>query len=270
LLSAWPEDLLAQVLRLVTLHTFDEGSLVIKQGDPGTCLYWVVRGEFVIFRTDEKGVHHELSRVRTPSLFGEMSLIASEPRSASVVSSQSGGVLLALDQTALARLAEAAPSIPDTLDRFARERLLKNLLARSPLFEPFSPADKTALLRQFEGIEYEAGASIVRQGQKGEGLFVILSGRVSVRTETDAGQTPIAGLGAGDVFGEISMLYDTPTTAAVSAVTPTTVLFLPEAPFRALIAHQPQLAEYFRNLADRRAFAAAARRNDYESHLAAV
>ena len=69
------------------------------------------------------------------------------------------------------------PSIGAALDRFARERLLKNLLATSPLFKPFNRQQQMDLIRRFDGHEVAAGTLIIQEGAAGLGLFVVLAAR---------------------------------------------------------------------------------------------
>lgn len=57
------------------------------------------------------------------------------------------------------------------------------------------------------------GATLVRQGRRGEGLCLILSGRAVVLR----GRTVVASLGPGDFFGEIGLLTGTRATATVKA-----------------------------------------------------
>ena len=74
------------------------------------------------------------------------------------------------------------------LDRFTRERLIKNLLQTSPLFTPFTKAQQSDLLRRFEGHEVEPGTEVIREGEPGQGLFVVLSGELEVVGTTPAGR----------------------------------------------------------------------------------
>ncbi|MCP4447301.1 MAG: cyclic nucleotide-binding domain-containing protein, partial [Myxococcales bacterium] len=82
------------------------------------------------------------------AVFGEMALLSNQPRSASV------GVVkeadpIELTRESLAALADELEQVAAALHNFTRERLLSNLMARPPLFRPFSKAQQRDLLRRF-------------------------------------------------------------------------------------------------------------------------
>jgi CRP-like cAMP-binding protein len=92
---------------------------------------------------------------------------------------------------------------------------------------------------------YEAGEAIVRQGQIGRELFVILSGEVEVSAD---GAGAVARLGARDVFGERALLEDTPRNATVRATRACDVLVLNRSEFHAMVRSLPVLSDYFLDL----------------------
>ena len=72
---------------------------------------------------------------------------------------------------------------------------------------------------------------------------MILKGAVEV-TKVDGGQKiSLAKLKEGDVFGEISLIQDSPTTATCTAVTRGELLFLPKRDFKAMMARHPELKD---------------------------
>ena len=86
-------------------------------------------------------------------------------------------------------------------------------LARIPLFAGISP-DSLARLAEVAGEQnFEAGDFVVRQGQVGTGLYVILEGNATVVRGFDE----VAQLGAGDFFGELSVIDQMPRVASVRA-----------------------------------------------------
>ncbi|MEI7781302.1 MAG: mechanosensitive ion channel family protein, partial [Planctomycetota bacterium] len=72
---------------------------------------------------------------------------------------------------------------------------------------------------------YAAGEQVIRQGDPGGSLFVIMTGRVEV-TAADGGGPPVklALLGAGDYFGEMSLMTGAPRVATITAVEETRLL----------------------------------------------
>jgi CRP-like cAMP-binding protein len=70
---------------------------------------------------------------------------------------------------------------------------------------------------------YKAGDVIVQENDFGETAYVILEGRVEVTKEVDGQNVHLAYLGAGETFGEMSMIDEKPRSATVTAVTETLV-----------------------------------------------
>src|SRR5262249_14066376 len=158
-----------------------------------------------------------------------------------------------IDRAAIGRLCAEVPVLNERLDKFARERLLKNLLATSPLFKPFDHQQQMDLLKRFEGHDLEPGTVIIREGDAGQGLFVILLGEVEVLRRDPAGNDKtVAKLGAGEALGEVSLLGDTATSATVRTLSRTTIRFLGRHYFRRLVQALPPLRQYFEELSKHR------------------
>ena len=141
------------------------------------------------------------------------------------------------------------------LSGFTRDRLLSNLMATSPLFRPFSRPQQRDLLRRFTAHDVAPGTAIIRQGDEGRGLFVVLSGEVEVASEagaTGAAPTPLATLRAGEVFGEMSLIRGGPTSATVTAASPATVLFLGREYVDRIVAGVPEIKKYLEALTEDR------------------
>lgn len=64
---------------------FNDGDVIIKQGDVGDNFYLLESGEVSITRTDEKGVVHQLPGIKKGGYFGELALLNNEPRKASII-----------------------------------------------------------------------------------------------------------------------------------------------------------------------------------------
>jgi len=94
-----------------------------------------------------------------------------------------------------------------------------------------------------KAMEYPAGAMIVREGASGGMLHVILEGKVEVRKKAvGAEDKPLAGLGPGTVFGEMSLFDGYPYSASVVATEETRTLSMFRNDFMTLAESQPGLA----------------------------
>ena len=66
--------------------------------------------------------------------------------------------------------------------------------------------------------EYKSGDTIVEQGKPGGQLYILRSGKASVEdNNAETGRVRIASVDAGAMFGELTFMNNTPTTAEVVA-----------------------------------------------------
>jgi CRP-like cAMP-binding protein len=249
--SELPPALFPNAVRMLRLIRGDDGDLVIREGEPGRAFYLLASGQVRVFGK-AAGKLVERAQLHEGALFGEMALYTDQPRTASIgVLDQAD--LLEVDRETVSRLCAEVPALTERIEKFARERVLRNLLSSSPLFKPFDHKQQMDLLSRFEGHEVQPGTVLIREGDPGKGLFVILLGEVEVlKSESGGGERPVARLGTGELFGEMALLGEPVTTATVRALVPTTILFLGRDYFRRLVDALPGLRQYFEALAKQR------------------
>ncbi len=73
------------------------------------------------------------------------------------------------------------------------------------------------------------GELVIREGEKGEAAYIIVSGRCRAFRKVASGEETLTTMGPGDVFGEMALLLDEPRAASVQAVEPLTLLVLDRA-----------------------------------------
>src|SRR5205085_9375505 len=98
---------------------------------------------------------------------------------------------------------------------------LTQVLSNVPMFRSLATEQLTLLAEHGSECVFEPGYTIVRQHEAGSQVFVILRGRVRVLEQTEEpprGDTVIAELGEGEVFGEMAVLIERPRSATVIAV----------------------------------------------------
>jgi CRP-like cAMP-binding protein len=83
--------------------------------------------------------------------------------------------------------------------------------------------------------EITAGGELFREGDPGDGLYLIVAGEVNVIKRSPGGEHSLAQLGAGGVLGEMSLVTSEARSATGRALVDTRVLYLPAARFRALL-----------------------------------
>lgn len=90
---------------------------------------------------------------------------------------------------------------------------------------------------------YGTGETIVRQGEIGDCMYVVLAGKVKVLAAgSDGEEVSLAELGPGDIFGEIAILRRAPRSATIRADGEVRVLTLNKRQFLASVHEDPSLA----------------------------
>lgn len=104
------------------------------------------------------------------------------------------------------------------------------------LFAPMRPEHLNELVEHFEFTVVRSRTTVIRERDRGDALFVVYSGEVSVLREDGTGhEREIARLREGDVFGEIALLEDVPRTASVVSLTEAELLVLDRETFDRLV-----------------------------------
>ena len=127
-------------------------------------------------------------------------------------------------------------------------------LAASSLFASFKREALVEVLASTELRSYAAGDIIVTEGEPGASLFLIVSGVAKVFTRSpDGANLPLAQLGLGDFFGEVSLLTGKPRTATITAHTDVTAIELERSNFEQIVNGHPEVREILESFYRRRA-----------------
>ena len=250
-LSLLNTDQFATVLGSLRLIRVRPGTAIIKQGATGSSFFVLTRGRVRVAQSSADGKEQTLATLHEGAIFGEMALLVSAPRTASVYAIDDCD-LLEFDRDDMQAASGTMASLTQVLASFAQERLLSNVMSTATLFQPLDFQQRDDLMRRFVAVHAKGGDRIIEQDQPGQGLYVVLRGQVEVRRESNGSYETLATLGPGDTFGEISLINDGPTTASVVAIEPTTVLFLGRHYCERLIEAIPEIREYLENLAEGR------------------
>jgi len=121
------------------------------------------------------------------------------------------------------------------------------------LFAPLTEQERVTLAARLRPLLFARGETVIRQGERGESLFLVTRGRVEVRVASGEEESTVSTLGEGSFFGEMSLLTGDPRTATVVALEDTEVIPVPRADFRHIAAANPDvLGEVTRIVSARR------------------
>ena len=129
---------------------------------------------------------------------------------------------------------------------------LAAFLAGVPFFAALDERARSQLAKQLEPVHVAAGEVIIAEGESGDGLFVVVSGRLRVSVAAAGADRVLHDLGRGAIVGEIGLVSNRPRSATVRAVRDSDLLLLSTSAVNALAERRPAvLREIARVLVDR-------------------
>ncbi|HVP09463.1 MAG TPA: cyclic nucleotide-binding domain-containing protein [Burkholderiales bacterium] len=108
-------------------------------------------------------------------------------------------------------------------------------LRNMELCRALSAAELDTIAAIVERREIAAGMELFREGDAGDGLYLVIAGEVNVIKLGADGEHVLAKLGAGALLGEMSLVTSDARSATGRATAPTVALHVPAAAFRALL-----------------------------------
>lgn len=250
LFSYLDEPTFIRVLRRLKLRRFQHDDIIVREGERGESFFMLANGQVTVWKMVD-GREAKLARLHQGAVFGEMALVSSAPRTATVRAV--GDVdLLELSRADIESQADELESVRSALQRFTRGRFLANLAATSPLFQTLAPEARRRVLARFQSELVSPGDIIIEEGEPGPGLFLVLRGELKVSRRVGETERRLAILRSGQVFGEISLLRDIATTATVTAVSACEVLRIRRERFEEVLRDFPELWSALSSLSEKR------------------
>ncbi|MBK6334246.1 MAG: cyclic nucleotide-binding domain-containing protein [Betaproteobacteria bacterium] len=220
----------------------EPGATLLRQGDPGNALYLVLDGRLSVHAEHADGTSTAVDEIGPGGVVGEMALLTGLARTATV---------RAMQRSDLARLARSdfeclAEHYPEALQEFLRRilpRLRRTQLIRV-LTELFGELDEQAL-RELEArlqwLPLAGGATLFREGDRGDDVYIVVNGRLRVvTTDRDGQERVLEEVGRGAAVGELALLTGEPRAATIVAVRDSDLLRLSKAAFDELLLSQPR------------------------------
>jgi CRP/FNR family cyclic AMP-dependent transcriptional regulator len=114
-----------------------------------------------------------------------------------------------------------------------------------PLFRDLGADDLAMLAGSVRTRRYRRGEVIFHRGDPGDGLHIVLAGRVKISSPSDMGvEAILATLRPGEFFGALALLDGEPRSASATAVEACETLVLPRERFRQLVNDVPGLRDH--------------------------
>jgi small-conductance mechanosensitive channel/CRP-like cAMP-binding protein len=127
-------------------------------------------------------------------------------------------------------------------DRAATAADVERAVGALPLFEPLPPPLVHQLATYTARRLYAPGELVIKQGDRGDELFIVERGKVDVLVGSNGAMEKVATLGPGDFFGEMSLLTGEQRRATVRAASEVALLAIGKDALSPILTESPQLA----------------------------
>jgi CRP-like cAMP-binding protein len=118
-------------------------------------------------------------------------------------------------------------------------------IRRIRLLSEMTDDQAETFIKMVEKIEVRPFSPIVKSGEHGDAMFLILEGEARVTIRSDGKEDTIATLGVGDFFGEMALVDAGPRSADVTATKPSILLRLSKGRLETIQSKHPELAARF-------------------------
>ena len=210
-----------QIAHLLEKIFFGKDEKIIAQGDAGDAMFFVASGAFECYAEDN--INQVLRTCKVGDVFGELSLILTEPRALSVRASEPNSAVWKLSKQnflkfmTASRKSEVVAALQEDEDyaKYLDKRMRRAALVACPVFKNLEESDLSRLVDSMKRLEIQAGDKIIQEGAKGDSMYFVVDGRFDCfRQKT---QEVVKVCEAGDYFGELALLFDKPRAISVAA-----------------------------------------------------
>jgi len=223
------DECVSELTQAIFPKHFQEGEVVMNQGDMGDNLYIVQDGQAGVFVLSAKTKKEDLVRVcNSGDTFGEISLMYSCPRTATV-RAQSALKCWCVDRLAFTQVVLKA----SINKRDAYETFLRKVAA----FSNLNQGEIHKLIDALMPRKVAQGVTIIKEGEEVAQIFYIIEkGSVVVTQRDEKGIDRVVNRkGPGDYFGEVALLENKPRNATVMTSEDSVLLCLERETFDAIL-----------------------------------
>lgn len=238
---------LGQLATSATLHTFEAGAAICRQGEFIDDIFIVLAGGVDTALVTDRTQRISLAEHGPGALFGRLSP-ASDGMNLFTVFAVTRTNLLAIRSEVLFGLAQKYPAITQALQTAHLKGAVGAALRLVPLFSDAEPEAFEQIARAGRLRVYPKGTVVFEKGDPGDSLYLVVSGIVKVYIQDRI----LAYLKSGAYFGEMALVKNEPRMASVAALTDVEAFQIMKADFQAFLdTHGPAVEALRRTIQQR-------------------
>ena len=227
-----------QLLEKSLVLNFDKGDVLFKKNEPRNLSHYLLTGVVELrdsffsrnrIESCDKAAHYPLHENSSP----QASAIAKSSVTALALNSDYIDYLLVRSEAQNNVIGIHNPTMQPVISETECETDWMWNLLQSPLFSKVPPANIQMMFTIFEDVHFNAGDTIIQQGDSGDYFYVIKQGRVKIVINNDEEQAIVRA--AGDFFGEDALVAETTRSATVSMMQDGLLARLDKEHFRTLL-----------------------------------
>lgn len=202
------------IIEMAWKEEFEEGTTVIQEGDQTANYFYIVqKGSFSVTREEsgESAEHLEakariVGEISAGGSFGELALLYSEPRAATVTAKETS-IVWVIDRKNFKAILQRSAE--------ARFQANKKYLDKMPILDSLQPEEKIAVAKALAEVFFSKGDIVFRQNDVGDMFYILIDGQLDLIVDDKQ-----AGLLTGTaeephIFGELACLNNTPRAATI-------------------------------------------------------
>jgi predicted acylesterase/phospholipase RssA/CRP-like cAMP-binding protein len=237
------DDELRDLADRMTVVQAADGDLLSSTSAPSDTMFIVLSGEVAVSGVDRHGCARAVDIAGPGSIVGEANVV-SGASAAGELHARGPSRVAALPRAGFRGFIDAYPAaalhITEALrPRMARHRLWSTLHC-SEMFGHVDPALLAELAAEFELVALYGGETLFRQGDAGDSLYIVVTGRLRVTTVANGEETVLAELGAGETVGEMAVISGEPRSATVYAMRDTQLARLSKSSIGHVVDRHPR------------------------------
>jgi CRP/FNR family transcriptional regulator, cyclic AMP receptor protein len=135
------------------------------------------------------------------------------------------------------------PVSPDYAGNDVDDRINREVLVKAGIFQGVEPSAVAALTRQLQPVTFPRGHTVFAEGEPGDRLYIIVSGKVKIgRRSPDGRENLLTIMGPSDMFGELSIFDPGPRTSSGTTITEVRAVSMDRDALRSWIQDRPEIA----------------------------